>query len=390
MHEHARLALESRIAAAREMFFAQNSAPANLLPKPILRSWDRCRSAGLDERYALAFDPVGRARLAECRERHEELRRLSEPAAARLAAAVAGARHMVIVTDADGVVVSALGDRSRVSRTLQLLARPGVDLSERTIGTNSMGTALRERLPVAVTAAEHYCRTNAGFVCMAAPLFLPDGRITGTIDVTGDYDRSAPPLAAPVLGAARAIEIGLLLATQRERLLLQFAWDAAELGGKDAGWLAFDDSGRLTGATSAARQLLGLGDGTIRAAFESLFGQPFDAPLRTLGSGSATRLRTPQGFEFAASLVRSGAIVPPAPDAQSPRSLATTMTPRAAAQPIAGADPGAGAPQTLRQLSSHHAREAVEREAGNKLRAARKLGISRSTLYRLLASADDA
>lgn len=244
MHEHARLALESRVAAAREKFFDQNALPSDLVAKPILRSWDRCRSAGIDERHPLAFDPVGRARLAECRERHEELRRLAEPPAARLAAAVAGARHMVIVTDADGVVVSVFGDRSRVSRTLQLLARPGVDLSERAIGTNSMGTSLRERLPVAVTAAEHYCRTNAGFVCMAAPLFLPDGTIAGTIDVTGDYDRSAPPLAAPVLGAAKAIEIGLFLATQRGRLLLQFAWDATELGGKEAGWLAFDDAGR--------------------------------------------------------------------------------------------------------------------------------------------------
>ncbi|MGC1818558.1 MAG: hypothetical protein WA900_12990, partial [Casimicrobiaceae bacterium] len=83
MHEHSRLALESRIAAAREKFFGQRGAPYGLLSSPILRSWDRCRAAGIDERYPLAFDPVGRARLAECRERHEELRRLSEPAAAR-------------------------------------------------------------------------------------------------------------------------------------------------------------------------------------------------------------------------------------------------------------------------------------------------------------------
>ncbi len=390
MHEHARLALESRIAAAREKFFGQRSAPNGLLSSPILRSWDRCRAAGIDERSPLAFDPVGRARLAECGERHEELRRLSEPAAARLAAAVAGARHMVIVTDADGVVVSAFGDRSRISRTLQMLARPGVDLSEQAIGTNSMGTALRERLPVAVTAAEHYCRTNAGFVCMAAPLFLPDGRIAGTIDVTGDYDRSAPPLAAPVLGAARAIEVGLFLATQRDRLLLQFAWDAAELGGKDAGWLAFDDAGRLTGATATARQLLGLGDGTIHAGFESLFECGFSVPLRRLAGDGALRLRTHQGFEFAARLARSGTVAPPEADRQRPPSPANSMSPQDPLRPHGGTQARAEPPQTLRQLTHRHAREAVELERGNKLRAARRLGISRSTLYRLLDSLDDA
>ena len=388
MHEHARLALESRVAAAREKFFVHNALPADLVARPILRSWDRCRSAGIDESHPLAFNPVGRARLAECRERHEELRRLAEPPAARLAAAVAGARHMVIVTDADGVVVSVFGDRSRVSRTLQMLARPGVDLSERAIGTNSMGTALRERLPVAVTAAEHYCRTNAGFVCMAAPLFLPDGRIAGTIDVTGDYDRSAPPLAAPVVGAAKAIEIGLFLATQREGLLLQFAWDAAELGGKDAGWLAFDDAGRLTGATSAARQLLGLGDGTIHTGFESLFEQRFAAPLRMLDANAPFRLRTPQGFEFAARLARAGTALRSALEQQHRLGPGHGAALRPCVPGPAGTAPEA--PQTLRELTNRHARAAVEHEGGNKLRAARRLGISRSTLYRLLASVDDA
>jgi DNA-binding NtrC family response regulator len=43
---------------------------------------------------------------------------------------------------------------------------------------------------------------------------------------------------------------------------------------------------------------------------------------------------------------------------------------------------------TLRQLTSRHVRDAVSQEDGNKLRAARRLGISRPTLYRLLVSPD--
>ena len=299
----------------------------------------------------------------------------------RLAAAVVAARHMVLVTDADGIVISALGDRSRVSRTLQLLARTGVDCSERAIGTNSMGTALRERAPVAVTGAEHYCQTNARFVCMAAPLFLPDGRIAGTIDVTGDYDDSAPPLAAPVLGAARSIEVALFLVTQGDKLLLQFAWDAMELGGNNAGWLAFDDSGRLTGATNAARHLLGLGDGTIHAEFESLFHESFSMPLRSLGKGCPIQLRTPHGFAFAAQLLRPG--VGGSMAAAEPRPQPGAVLPAGSHIEHDTGTPVAGEP-TLRQLTHQRAREVVELERGNKVRAARRLGISRSTLYRLL------
>ena len=381
MFEYSRAARSACIGVARRRFFDDGSTPTELVPTPILRSWARCRSLGLDASVPLVFEPLGRARLSECHERHEELRRVSAHAAARLAAAVVPARHMVIVTDADGIVVSALGDRSRVSRALQLLARPGVDASERRIGTNSMGTALRERAPVAVTGAEHYCQSNANFVCMAAPLFLPDGTTAGTIDVTGDYDDSAPPLAAPVLAAARAIEVGLFFSTQRDRLLLQFAWDATDLGGKDAGWLAFDDSGCLTGATSTARHLLGLGDSTIHAQFESLFHQSFRVPLRALSRDAPIQLRTPHGFVFAAKLLRvardEGAT------AAEPRQL-----PLQEYFPAPRGDGDAcgstGAWSTLRQLSAQHAREMVEAEGGNKLRAARRLGISRSTLYRLL------
>lgn len=375
MVEHVRIAREARVEAARTQFFDQGAAPSELVPTPILRSWTRCQSAGLDASVPLQFEPLGRASERACHERHEELRRIAAPAATRLAAAVVAARHMVIVTDADGVVVSAFGDRSRVSRTLQLLARPGVDLSERSIGTNSMGTALRERAPVAVTGAEHYCQTNANFVCMAAPLFLPDGRTAGTIDATGDYDASAPPLASPVLGAARAIEIDLFFATQRDKVLLQFAWEPADLGGKDAGWLAFDDSGCLTGATSTARQLLGLGDGTIHAQFESLFYESFGVPLRALSKEAPIPLRTPHGFVFAARLLRAGTSQPPAP-VEPPRTSPLVEGTRAREE--------VDASPTLRQLSAHHVRETVESEGGNKLRAARRLGISRSTLYRLL------
>ncbi len=385
MYGHSRVAREARVGAARAKFFDQGRSPEELVPTPILRSWTRCQSVGLDATVALEFEPLGRARQSENIERHEKLRRITAPAASRLAAAVVAARHMVLVTDADGIVVSALGDLSRVSRTLQLLARPGVDLSERRVGTNSMGTALRERAPVAVTGAEHYCQTNANFVCMAAPLFLPDGRIAGTIDVTGDYDDSAPPLAAPVLGAARTIEIGLFLATQRGKLLLQFAWDAVELGGKDAGWLAFDDAGRLTGATSAARDLLGLGDGTIHTGFESLFHESFCVPLRAVGKDAAMQLRTPHGFVFAARMLRSAGAesIPISEPRRLPAALPATPSAEQDATACTGTNP------TLRELSTHHAREVVTLEGGNKLRAARRLGISRSTLYRLLLDAGE-
>lgn len=386
MYEHSRPAQEVRVGAARTHFFDNGTAPSESLPTPILRSWARCRSTGLDASVPVEFEPIGRARQVECRERHEELRRIAEPAAKRLASAVVAARHMVLVTDGDGIIVAALGDSSRVSRTLQLLARQGVDVSERAIGTNSMGTALRERAPVAVTGAEHYCQTNGRLVCMAAPLFLPDGRIAGTIDVTGDYDDSAPPLAAPVIGAARMIEIGLFLATQRDKLLLQFAWDTTDLASKDAGWLAFDDSGQLTGATSTARHLLGLGDGAIHAQFESLFHQSFCMPLRALSKDAPFQLRTPHGFVFAARMLRAG--MDEAALAAEARQLPSPINGRGSREEHA-ACAATGAATTLRQMSAHHAREMVEVEGGNKLRAALRLGISRSTLYRLLLGAGE-
>ena len=141
-----------------------------------------------------------------------------------------------------------------------------------------------------------------------------------------------------------------------------------------------------TGATSAARQLLGLGDGTIHAGFESLFQQRFATPLRMLDVDASFRLRTPQGFEFAARLVRAGTAMPSALRQRGPLGDASARRPREQAQ--VGTTPEA--PQTLRQLTSRHAHAALEHEGGNKLRAARRLGISRSTLYRLLSSADDA
>ena len=64
-----REAHDDKLVSARRVFFELGESPEAGLALPILRSWERCRTAGLDFRDHHALDPVGRVQLAEARER---------------------------------------------------------------------------------------------------------------------------------------------------------------------------------------------------------------------------------------------------------------------------------------------------------------------------------
>ncbi|MEZ5705536.1 MAG: GAF domain-containing protein [Burkholderiaceae bacterium] len=57
--------------------------------------------------------------------------------------------------------------------------------SEAAVGTTAIGTTLAEQQPVWLHRGEHFFRDTAIFSCAGAPIFGPDGRCVGMLDLTG-------------------------------------------------------------------------------------------------------------------------------------------------------------------------------------------------------------
>ncbi|MEU7531176.1 GAF domain-containing protein [Saccharothrix sp. NPDC042600] len=131
------------------------------------------------------------------------------------------ARHVMIITDADGHILWCEGARDVRRLAERFRLTEGSRWSEDAIGTNAMGTALAVGSPVTVHSAEHLVRTYHGWTCAASPVRDPDtGRTLGVVDVSGPVTSLHPATGALVSTAARLVEAQLqvVLAARDERV----------------------------------------------------------------------------------------------------------------------------------------------------------------------------
>ena len=170
--------------AARRELLDTGRLSVEALDEGLSRSWLRSRDFGLD--------PVGRppgaphasgAQLRRALERQHELVAHARPVMEDLFEQTRDSDGLVILADAQGLLLGALGDGRFVDRAQRVALRPGAIWDERWRGTNAIGTALAEQQPVAVLGGEHFLERNAFLSCTAAPIRDPQGRVLDAVIV---------------------------------------------------------------------------------------------------------------------------------------------------------------------------------------------------------------
>jgi transcriptional regulator of acetoin/glycerol metabolism len=138
----------------------------------IARSWARCLNEYHLEPDQLAEpEIVSRAQLLERQEKVSDIQRVAKIEMANLYQQLAGSGYAIMLTDADGVLLNYFGDPSFTHAASKSGLTEGAVWSERTQGTNGMGTCLIEKMPITVHQEEHYLARNIGLSCAAAPIY---------------------------------------------------------------------------------------------------------------------------------------------------------------------------------------------------------------------------
>ncbi|MDM0016126.1 helix-turn-helix domain-containing protein [Variovorax saccharolyticus] len=328
----------------------------------LVRSWQRCLAAGHRPQQRVSFDPVSAQGMRRATERNRALVTAARPVLERLSRAIADTRYFAILTDADGIVVDvgALPSGSDpAARHARDIARIGVDLSERAVGTTAIGAALAERESVWLHRGEHFFDDTSIYSCAGAPLFGPQGDCIGMLDLTGVQVVERPELRHLAASSARSIENALVLGHPCE-LLLQIGWPGSVAGTDAEGLLCIDADGNVTGANAAARHML----------HQPLANRP------ALHCNDLFALPPQMLFDAAR---RDDAVL----EVPLWSGLRVQARPRLA-RPSRPASTAAASPPRLRDLESALIRKAVDDARGNVAEAARTLGISRATVYRKL------
>ena len=219
------------------------------------------------------------------------------------------------------------------------------------------------------TSAEHFFNANSAYSCAGAPLFGPDGRCAGMLDLTGVDTVERPELKHLVVQSARSIE-NALIQNRPHDLMIRLNWSSQNLGDDMDGMVCLDPDGWVTGANPAARQMVPALQKSDASAVHcsELFAMPYEM---LFDAAKSNPLAYPQAIDVP---LWSGLRLHAQP----------LLHGRA---PAAGRLGGRGAPAPTLQLKDIETaliRKAVSDARGNIMKAARALGISRATVYRRL------
>ncbi len=175
---------------------------------PIADSWHRSREAGVDPTGRLPAKSVVELDGARALWDDHPLRGASKLIEQCMAETLLEADNLLVVSDADGMLLSISGDtrlRNRAADDMNFVE--GALWSESSAGTNAIGTAVAAGHAVQVFAAEHFTEPVQRWTCSAAPVVDPDtGAVVGVIDLTGDISVVNPLSLAVVVATARAVE----------------------------------------------------------------------------------------------------------------------------------------------------------------------------------------
>jgi len=349
---------ERAIDLARSQFFSEGRQPDAGVSPAILESWLRCRDLGLDANSREAAENAGRLQLAEARERSRGLLDYASGVMEHVFEQIRASGSLVILSDAQGMILHSLGDAEFVDRASRVALQPGASWSERARGTNAIGTAIATEAPTVVLGGEHYLERNGFLSCTAAPIRDSRGALAGVLDVSCEQRMHQRHSLGLVRLSVQLIEKRLFEAEFANQILVAFHERPEYVGSLQEGLVAVTPEGNLVGANSIAREWIARrlecgGGGSFAELFRQGLGKVVDRAMSS--SDALIRLGLRDGSELHVqlrSLRPRFTAFGTAPAADSVRGVEVASLPSQAAAANPTRPPMPDRPITLQELAT--------------------------------------
>ena len=269
-------------AHAQHVMQAVQAGPAGIDAtgeRAIARSWRRCVDQHqLDPASRRAPNVVEHRRLQDHRAPLEHMIAMARWQMSSLHQQLGRDGHVVLLTDARGVVIDSVFNESERTGLQQSGLWLGSVWSEDHEGTNGVGTCLIERQSVTIRRDEHFRGKHVGLTCSASPIVDSQGELIAVLNLSSvredhSLQRHFQGMSLTHV-SARLIESCFFIGQHPHSFLLRLHPEAGFVGLLGEGLLAFDHSGRIGSVNQSALDMLG-------RAREQLIGQPLASLLET-------------------------------------------------------------------------------------------------------------
>ena len=162
----------------------------------------------------------------------------------------------LILTDADGVILSSWGQPHFREQLLQIALDSGCCWQEKLKGTNAIGTALIESRPISVIGEQHYIRQHQFISCSASPILDYQGLIVGILDITSEQQKHDITLQVLVQNMVQLIENHLISSLPNGATRIDLALDPSLINSGWQGIVIADPQGKVMAHNHIAMHLL--------------------------------------------------------------------------------------------------------------------------------------
>ena len=243
------------------------------LTPSIQKAHERSETFGLNASACPDYDVLPTADLLLKLEQSRVLCAHATPVMETLHEQIVNTQSMIVLTDAEGLILHSVGDDDFLRRAEKVALRPGANWAEDRQGTNAIGTAITEQTATVIHGEQHYLAANRFLTCSSVPILDPYGDLIGVLDVTGDHRSYHQHTMALAKMSVQMIENHLFTRTFRQTLQIAFHGRPEFLGTLMEGMVAFTCDGRFLSANRSAQFQLGMPLAALRAhTLSSLFG----------------------------------------------------------------------------------------------------------------------
>jgi transcriptional regulator with PAS, ATPase and Fis domain len=224
----------------------------------IKRSHKRSEVYGIEKERKVSKKILSGRDVSDNIRNNKELIRVAAPFTKNLYDILRGSGFIIVLTDREGCILNIIGDKEIIDASKDLKMTIGAYMDEKSIGTNAMGTAISEDAPIQISASEHFITAYHRWTCSAAPIHAVDGRIIGTLNLTGNSKEVHPHTLGLVVASVNSIENQLRSEAVQNKLKEAYKYNFAIINAMVDGNMSIDRNGIVKSINDTGCKMLKL------------------------------------------------------------------------------------------------------------------------------------
>ncbi|MDF2881237.1 MAG: sigma-54-dependent Fis family transcriptional regulator [Clostridiaceae bacterium] len=174
-----------------------------------------------------------------------------------------GSGFSLYLTESEGIVLTMIGDKDILYDLDKMGIAIGADMSEKSTGTNAIGTSLAEDCSVQISGTEHFINVYHIWTCSASTIHNEQGDIIGCLNLTGRYQLAHPHTLGLVVAAVKSIENQLNREKIQGQLFETYQYLNRIMNSINLGIFATDINGIVTSINNSACSMLDIDEKDI-------------------------------------------------------------------------------------------------------------------------------